>query len=58
MTSRFLLYLGLALIVSKLIFRFKFRELGARLDRGVTLMLVLIVVAYGAQVVWWLVQGR
>jgi hypothetical protein len=56
-TGRILLYAGLILLVSKLFFRVKFREIGARIDRAVTVMLVVIVLAYGAHVIWWLANG-
>ena len=54
MLSKVLLYTALALLLSKFVFRLRFRELGQRLDRAVNLMLVLIVVAYGAQLGLWL----
>jgi hypothetical protein len=55
--SKALLYSAVVLVLAKLVFRLKFRELGQRLDRAVTLILVLIVVAYGAHVGYWIFGG-
>jgi hypothetical protein len=52
--SKALLYSAVVLVLAKLVFRLKFRELGQRLDRAVTIILVLIVVAYGAHVGYWI----
>ena len=50
MLSRTLLIAAITLLIANVVFRLRFRELGRRLDRAVSLILVLIVVTYGAYV--------
>jgi hypothetical protein len=56
--SKILLFSALALALLKFVFRFKFRELGPRIDRLVNALLIAIVLVYSGQIVWWIVQGR
>jgi len=56
-TLRILFWTGLGLLALKFFFRFKFRELSARLDRAVNVTLVLLALAYGAHLLWWLMRG-
>ena len=56
MLSKVFLYGAIALLLAKVIFRVRFRELGKRLDRAVNVMLALIVLAYGAQVGLWFLR--
>jgi hypothetical protein len=54
--SKLLLVILLGLLVSKLGFRRKLKQLLPRLDRAVNLTIIGLVVIYVGQLVWWWVQ--
>jgi hypothetical protein len=54
--SKILLVILLGLLVSKLGFRQKLRQLLPRLDRAVNFTIIGLVVIYVGQVLWWLMQ--
>jgi hypothetical protein len=54
--SKLLLVILLGLLVSKLGFRRKLKQLLPRLDRAVNLTIIGLVVIYVGHAVWWLVQ--
>ncbi len=56
MLSKLLLVILLGLLVSKLGFRRKLKQLLPRLDRAVNLTIIGLVVIYVGQLVWWWVQ--
>lgn len=58
MLSKTILFVAIALLVAKVLFRVRFRGLGRRLDRAVNVTLVLLVVVYCGHVAWWAVVGR
>jgi hypothetical protein len=51
--SKALLLGALALLITKALFRVRWRELGRRLDNAVNVLLVLLGVAYALQLLWW-----
>lgn len=57
MLSKILLVILLALAASKFGLRTKLRQLKPRLDRAVNITIVVVVVAYTAQLVWLLSHG-
>lgn len=57
MLTKILLIVVTTLFVAKFVLRVRFRELGRRLDRAVTLILVLIVVTYGVYLARRLLEG-
>jgi hypothetical protein len=56
--SKILLVILLGLLVSKLGFRQKLKQLLPRLDRAVNLIIIGLVVIYVGQLLWWLIQRR
>jgi hypothetical protein len=54
--SKLLLVILLGLLVSKLGFRQKLKQLLPRLDRAVNFTIIGLVVIYVGQVLWWLMQ--
>jgi hypothetical protein len=54
--SKILLVILLGLLVSKLGFRQKLKQLLPRLDRAVNLIIIGLAVIYVGQLMWWLVQ--
>jgi hypothetical protein len=54
--SKLLLVILLGLLVSKLGFGRKLKQLLPRLDRAVNLTIIGLAVIYVGQFVWWLVQ--
>jgi hypothetical protein len=54
--SKILLVILLGLLVSKLGFRQKLRQLLPRLDRAVNFTIIGLVVIYVGHVLWWLTQ--
>ena len=56
MLSKILLVILLGLLVSKLGFRQKLKQLLPRLDRAVNLIIMVLAVIYVGQLMWWLIQ--
>lgn len=56
MLSKILLVILLGLLVSKLGFRQKLKQLLPRLDRAVNLIIMGLAVIYVGQLMWWLIQ--
>ena len=59
MLLRVLLLSALLLVGVRTFFPHKWREFGRRFDRAINVTLVVLVVAYAAQLLWlWLSPGR
>jgi type IV secretory pathway VirB6-like protein len=54
--SKLLLVILLGLLVSKLGFRQKLKQLLPRLDRAVNLTIIGLAIIYVGQFLWWLIQ--
>ena len=58
MLSKLLLAILVGLLVSKLGFRQKLKQLLPRLDRAVNLTIIGLVVIYVGQLLWWLIHRK
>jgi hypothetical protein len=56
--SKILLVALLVMLASKLGLRGKLRQLKPRLDRAVNYTIVVLVVIYVGQALWWLINGH
>jgi hypothetical protein len=56
--SKILLVALLGVLVVKMGFLSRLRNLKPRLDRAVNITIAVIAVAYVGQFLWWLIQGR